>query len=88
MTLIIEGYASRFNLRDLNDDVVVGGAFRDTLVNTGVKGVRMLYQHQGSSRRSGCGMISARTPLDFMSEDGFWTSIRRRGWSVRWSRPA
>lgn len=46
MTLIIEGYASRFNLRDLNDDVVVAGAFRDTLVSTGVKGVRMLYQHQ------------------------------------------
>ena len=46
MTLIIEGYASRFNLRDLNDDVVVAGAFRDSLVSTGVKGVRMLYQHQ------------------------------------------
>ena len=46
MTLIIEGYASRFNLRDLNDDVVMAGAFRDTLVSTGVKGVRMLYQHQ------------------------------------------
>jgi len=46
MTLIIEGYASRFNLRDLNDDVVVTGAFRDALVSTGVKGVRMLYQHQ------------------------------------------
>ncbi|MFT4074265.1 MAG: HK97 family phage prohead protease [Asticcacaulis sp.] len=46
MTLYIEGYASRFGLRDLNDDVVVAGAFRDTLLNTGVKGVRMLYQHQ------------------------------------------
>jgi len=46
MTLHIEGYASRFGLRDLNDDVVVAGAFRDTLVSTGPKGVRMLYQHQ------------------------------------------
>jgi HK97 family phage prohead protease len=46
MTLQIEGYASRFGLRDLNDDVVVAGAFRDTLLNTGPKGVRMLYQHQ------------------------------------------
>lgn len=46
MTLYIEGYASRFGLRDLNDDVVVAGAFRDTLLNTGPKGVRMLYQHQ------------------------------------------
>jgi len=46
MTLYIEGYASRFGLRDLNDDVVVAGAFRDTLLDTGPKGVRMLYQHQ------------------------------------------
>jgi HK97 family phage prohead protease len=49
MTLYIEGYASRFGLRDLNDDVVVAGAFRDTLVSTGPKGVRMLYQHQVKS---------------------------------------
>ena len=49
MTLQIEGYASRFGLRDLNDDVVVAGAFRETLVSTGVKGVRMLYQHQVKS---------------------------------------
>ena len=49
MTLYIEGYASRFGLRDLNDDVVVAGAFRDTLVSTGMKGVRMLYQHQVKS---------------------------------------
>lgn len=49
MTLYIEGYASRLGVRDLNDDVVVAGAFRDTLVSTGVKGVRMLYQHQVKS---------------------------------------
>ena len=49
MTLFIEGYASRFGLRDLNDDVVVAGAFRDTLVRTGPNGVRMLYQHQVKS---------------------------------------
>jgi HK97 family phage prohead protease len=49
MTLYIEGYASRFGVRDLNDDVVVAGAFRETLVSTGVKGVRMLYQHQVKS---------------------------------------
>lgn len=49
MTLYIEGYASRFGLRDLNDDVVVAGAFRDSLLNTGPKGVRMLYQHQVKS---------------------------------------
>lgn len=41
----IEGYASRFYERDLNDDVVVPGAFRDSLLRTGAEGVRMLYQH-------------------------------------------
>lgn len=41
----IEGYASRFFERDLNDDVVVPGAFRDSLIRSGPEGVRMLYQH-------------------------------------------
>ena len=49
MILHIEGYASRFGLRDLNDDVVVPGAFRDSLMQTGPGGVRMLYQHQVKS---------------------------------------
>lgn len=49
MTLIIEGYASRFGQRDLNDDVVVKGAFRDRLIRSGISGVRMLYQHQVKS---------------------------------------
>ncbi|MFT3998405.1 MAG: HK97 family phage prohead protease, partial [Asticcacaulis sp.] len=43
--LRIEGYASRFFERDLNDDVVVPGAFRDSLMRSGAEGVRMLYQH-------------------------------------------
>lgn len=46
MTVVIEGYASRFYQRDLNDDVVVPGAFRDSLIRTGPEGVRMLYQHK------------------------------------------
>lgn len=46
MTLWIEGYASRFGQRDLNDDVTVMGAFRASLARTGARGVRMLYQHQ------------------------------------------
>ncbi|UDF03234.1 HK97 family phage prohead protease [Asticcacaulis sp. AND118] len=41
----IEGYASRFYERDLNDDVVVPGAFRDSLIRSGPEGARMLYQH-------------------------------------------
>ena len=47
--LHIEGYASRFGVRDLNDDVVARGAFRDSLLAGGVRGVRMLYQHQVTS---------------------------------------
>lgn len=47
--MVIEGYASRFAQRDLNDDVVARGAFRDTLRRSGARGVRMLYQHQPKS---------------------------------------
>lgn len=43
--VLIEGYASRFYERDLNDDVVVPGAFRDSLIRSGPEGVRMFYQH-------------------------------------------
>jgi hypothetical protein len=43
--LVIEGYASVFGQRDLNDDVVVRGAFTDALARQGAAGVRMLYQH-------------------------------------------
>lgn len=49
MTVWIEGYASRFSRKDLNDDVVVRGAFADSLTRTGSAGVRMLYQHQAKS---------------------------------------
>jgi uncharacterized protein len=45
MRLGIEGYASRFYERDLNDDVVIPKAFADTLIRQGAEGVRMLYQH-------------------------------------------
>ncbi len=40
-----EGYASLFNIEDLAHDVVVPGAFRDTLSHRGTGGIRMLYQH-------------------------------------------
>jgi len=42
----IEGYASLFWTRDLNDDVAAAGAFADSLVKTGAGGVRMLSQHE------------------------------------------
>ncbi len=44
--LVVEGYASVFGLRDLNDDVVVAGAFRDSVALGGAGGVKMLYQHE------------------------------------------
>ena len=40
-----EGYASLFNREDLGHDVVLPGAFRDTLVQRGAAGIRMLFQH-------------------------------------------
>ena len=47
--MVIEGYASRFSQSDLNDDVVMKGAFAESLMRSGAGGVRMLYQHQGRS---------------------------------------
>jgi HK97 family phage prohead protease len=41
-----EGYASIFGNTDLGNDVIVKGAFRKTLRRTGVKGVKLLYQHK------------------------------------------
>jgi len=40
-----EGYASLFNRRDLGGDVVTPGAFAKTLARRGVRGVRLLFQH-------------------------------------------
>lgn len=65
--MIIEGYASRFGVRDLNDDVVAKGAFAETLSWGG--GVRMLYQHQ------------AKAPVgvwDFVAEDEVGLFVRGR----------
>lgn len=43
-----EGYASLFNRPDLGNDIVLPGAFRDTLAKRGAAGVRMLFQHNPS----------------------------------------
>lgn len=43
--LRIEGYASLFWTRDLNDDVTAAGAFASSLARTGSVGVKMLHQH-------------------------------------------
>lgn len=41
----IEGYASIFNVPDLNGDVVKPGAFANAIRRKGAGSVRMLYQH-------------------------------------------
>jgi Escherichia/Staphylococcus phage prohead protease len=40
-----EGYASLFEREDLGGDVVVRGAFRETLHQRGAGGIKMLFQH-------------------------------------------
>ncbi|MBO9709157.1 MAG: HK97 family phage prohead protease [Caulobacter sp.] len=43
--LPIEGHASLFWTRDLNDDVTARGAFTESVARTGAAGVKMLHQH-------------------------------------------
>ena len=42
---VFEGYASLFGIADLGKDVVIPGAFADSLTRRGVAGIRMLWQH-------------------------------------------
>lgn len=42
---LFEGYASVFDLPDLARDVVIRGAYRESLKRTGAAGVRFLWQH-------------------------------------------
>lgn len=87
MILHIEGYASRFGLRDLNDDVVVPGAFRDSLIQTGPRGVRMLYQHQVKSpvgvwdemREDAIGLFVRGRIIDVSPEARMVASLVRTG---------
>jgi uncharacterized protein len=39
------GYASLFGEVDLGDDLVMPGAFRDSLASRGAQGVKLLFQH-------------------------------------------
>lgn len=41
----IEGYACLFGITDLGRDLVLPGAFAETLARQGPEGVRLLYQH-------------------------------------------
>jgi hypothetical protein len=42
---VFEGYASLFGIADLGKDVVMPGAFKDSLVTRGVGNIRLLWQH-------------------------------------------
>jgi HK97 family phage prohead protease len=42
---VFEGYASLFGVSDLGKDVVMAGAFRDSLKKRDAKAVRLLWQH-------------------------------------------
>lgn len=42
---LVSGYASVFGVPDLGRDVVLPGAFRDSLARRGASGIRMLWQH-------------------------------------------
>src|SRR5262245_41103198 len=43
-----EGYASLFNREDLGGDVILPGAFRESLARRGVEGVKLLFQHDAN----------------------------------------
>jgi len=42
---LFEGYAALFGREDMSRDVVLPGAFRDSLASHGPGGIRMLWQH-------------------------------------------
>ena len=42
---VFEGYASLFGVADLGKDVVMPGAFAESLARRGVGAIRMLWQH-------------------------------------------
>jgi uncharacterized protein len=46
--LQVEGYASLFWSKDLNDDVVAAGAFAESLARSGPGGLKMLHQHDAA----------------------------------------
>ncbi len=43
-----EGYASLFNREDLGRDVVLPGAFRESLAARGPRGIKLLFQHDAN----------------------------------------
>jgi len=46
--VLIEGYASVFDREDLAGDVVMPGAFADSLKARGTAGIKLLFQHDAN----------------------------------------
>lgn len=46
---LFEGYASLFGVADMSRDVVEAGAFRESLLRRGARGVKLLWQHDPST---------------------------------------
>lgn len=44
-TGVFEGYAALFDTIDTGNDIILRGAFRETLLRRGAPGVKLLYQH-------------------------------------------
>src|SRR5688572_10161034 len=42
------GYASLFNREDLGRDIVLPGAFRESLAGRGTRGIKLLFQHDAN----------------------------------------
>ncbi len=40
-----EGYASLFSKQDMGNDIVLPGAFRESILKRGARNIKMLYQH-------------------------------------------
>ncbi len=60
-----EGYASLFNREDLGHDIVLPGAFRETLSERSASGIKMLFQHDRQSADRHLDAVYARTHADF-----------------------
>jgi hypothetical protein len=86
-SVAIEGYASRWWVRDLNDDVVAAGAFRASLERTGPGGVKMLHGHEGrvpvgvwdEVREDAAGLFVRGRVLDMTPEGRMAAALVRAG---------
>lgn len=75
MTTRISGFASRFNKLDLGSDVVVPGAFTQSLRHRSSGPVRMLYQHD-LTRPIGRWLSLHETPEGLWAEGELATDMR------------